>query len=63
MPFSIKKKGKKYSVISEASGRVLGMHKTKEKAMTQMKAAYANMDKSVGEAMTPEMRKKVKSRM
>lgn len=63
MPYKIKKKGKKFSVISEASGRVIGMHDSKEKAMAQMKAMYANMDKEMGSVMTSGMRKKVKSMM
>ncbi len=63
MPYKIMKKGKKFSVISEATGRVLGMHKTKEKAMSQMRAAYANMDKEMGAVMTEGMQKKVKKMM
>jgi hypothetical protein len=63
MPYKMMKKGKKFSVISEVSGRVLGMHDTKEKAMAQMRAAYVSMDKEMGSVMTKGMRKKVKSMM
>ena len=41
MPYKISQKGKTFFVEKE-SGRVIGTHPTKSKAMAQMKALYAN---------------------
>ncbi len=43
MPFKIKRQGDKYLVISQDSGRVLGTHNTKTKAVAQLRALYANV--------------------
>lgn len=42
MPWRIRKKGNKFLVVSEASGRVLGAHKTRAEALAQLRAVYAN---------------------
>lgn len=43
MPYRVEKRKDKYVVISEGSGRVLGTHTSREKAMAQVRALYANM--------------------
>lgn len=43
MPYSIKKKGDKWVVYNKESGKIMGTHKSKEKAKEQIKALYANV--------------------
>ncbi len=45
MPFAVRKRGNKWVVISKSSGRVLGTHKTKKKAIKQLRAVYANYNR------------------
>lgn len=42
MPFDVKKRGKKYLLLSQGSGRTLGTHSSKSSARRQQKAVYAN---------------------
>lgn len=42
MPYTVAKKGKKYFVENKNTSRVMGHHDTKEKAIAQMRALYAN---------------------
>lgn len=43
MPFIIVKKGNKYIVKTKGTGKVHGTHDSKESAMKQMRALYANV--------------------
>lgn len=42
MPYGIRKSGNKYQVINKETGRVLGTHPTKAKAVKQLKAVYVH---------------------
>lgn len=43
MPYSIKKAGSKFQVVSKDTGKVHGTHPTREDAQKQMRALYANV--------------------
>lgn len=43
MPYAIRKRGSKFVVVSQDSGRVLGTHPSKAKAESQLRALYANV--------------------
>jgi len=43
MPYEIKKRGNEWVVINKKTGKVKGRHKTKEKALRQLRALYANV--------------------
>lgn len=42
MPYSIRKAGNKFQVITTDTGKVHGTHPTKENAISQLKAMYVN---------------------
>jgi len=42
MPYSVRKRGTKYVVVSDA-GKVKGTHTSKAKANRQLRALYANV--------------------
>lgn len=42
MPYSIRKAGNKFQVISSDTGKVHGTHPSKENATAQLRAMYAN---------------------
>ena len=42
MPYRIQKRGRKYLVVND-QGEVKGEHPTKEKALRQLRALYANV--------------------
>ncbi|MHA1210825.1 MAG: hypothetical protein ACTSSH_00040 [Candidatus Heimdallarchaeota archaeon] len=44
MSYEITEKGKKFIVSNQNTGRVVAAHKTKAKAVTQVKALYASED-------------------
>ena len=54
MPYNVVKKGSKYFVENKNTGRVMGHHDTKDKAMSQMKALYANIEDAKG-SMNPSV--------
>lgn len=41
MPYEIEEKGKKFIVSRQSTGRVIAAHKTKDKAIAQIKSLYA----------------------
>ena len=43
MPFQVRKRGNKYVVITKGTGKVHGTFTSKEKALAQMRALYANV--------------------
>lgn len=43
MPFHIEREGKKYKVITTATGKVHGVHTSEKDALSQMRAMYANI--------------------
>jgi len=43
MPYEIKKRGNEWVVINKKTGKIKGRHKTKEKALRQLRALYANV--------------------
>lgn len=45
MPWDVRKRGSKYVVVKEGSGKVVGTHDTRSKAERQLSALYANYDK------------------
>lgn len=49
MPAKIRKQGKKFQVYNTETGKVYGTHSTKQSALKQLKALYANV---------PDMKKK-----
>lgn len=57
MPYGTRKRGDKYQTINTKTGRVFGTHPTKEKAMAQVKALYAN----VPDAKKEEIEKPIKN--
>ena len=42
MPFVIRKSGKKWKLVNEETGRVLGVHSSYVKARAQQKAVYVH---------------------
>jgi hypothetical protein len=40
VPYSVRKKGSKWAVVNKKTGRVLGKHTSKKKAVAQLKAVY-----------------------
>lgn len=42
MPYSVKKVGGKFQVVTTDTGKVHGTHSSKEAAVRQMRAIYAN---------------------
>jgi hypothetical protein len=46
MPWKAEKRGSKWVVVTEGSGRVVGTHPSREKAMAQVRALYANASES-----------------
>jgi len=46
MPWKVAKRGSKWIVISETSGRVMGEHPSREKALAQVRALYAKVPES-----------------
>ncbi len=42
MPYSVRKKGKRWTVVNKKTREVLGTHTSKKKAVNQLKAVYAN---------------------
>jgi len=53
MPFSVRASGDYYLVVNSETGKVMGRHKSKPKAMAQLRALYANV---------PEARRNKKKR-
>ena len=45
MPWEVVKKGSKWAVVKESSGKVVGTHPTKAAAMRQLRALYASENK------------------
>lgn len=43
MPYKILKRGEYFVVISKKTGKVKGKHKTRKKALSQLRALYANV--------------------
>lgn len=43
MPYAIRRRKNKYLVVNEETGAVKGEHPTKEKALRQLGALYANV--------------------
>ena len=43
MPYSVRKRGKKYVVVNKDTGKVKGTHPSKAKANRQLRALYANV--------------------
>lgn len=43
MPYIITRKGKNFILSNKNTGRVIAAHKTKKKAIAQMKALYVNV--------------------
>jgi hypothetical protein len=43
MPFQIVKRGTKYAVVTEGTGKVHGTFATRKQARGQLKALYANV--------------------
>lgn len=43
MPWEIKKRGGKYVVVNEHTGKVKGRHATRSQANAQLRALYANV--------------------
>ncbi|HHT9130893.1 MAG TPA: DUF2188 domain-containing protein [Candidatus Tripitaka californicus] len=43
MPYSVEKRGKKWAVVTEGTGKTHGMHSSKAEAEAQMRALYANV--------------------
>ena len=46
MPYKVKQRKDKWVVINTQTGEVKGTHRSKAKAMSQMRALYANEDKA-----------------
>lgn len=44
MPWRIRRSGNKWQVVNQDTGRVMGEHDTKAKAMAQLRALYANYE-------------------
>ena len=42
MPYAITHRQGKWVVVNKETGRVLGTHKTRQEALDQVKAVYAN---------------------
>ena len=42
MPYAVRKKGSDWVLVNKDTGRVLGTHSTKARAMAQLRAVYAN---------------------
>jgi hypothetical protein len=42
MPYSVSRRGNKWVVYNPESGKVFGTHETREQAMAQVRALYAN---------------------
>jgi len=42
MPYDIQKKGKMHQLVNKVTGRLMGAHKTKKEAQSQMAAVHAN---------------------
>lgn len=40
MPYKVEKRGNKFATVSKITGKVKGIHETKEKAMAQMRLLY-----------------------
>lgn len=45
MPYEVVKKGSKWVVVKESSGKVIGTHPTRAAAVKQMRALYASEGK------------------
>ena len=45
MPWTVEKQGSKWAVVKESTGKTVGTHPSKGKAMKQLKALYANEKK------------------
>ena len=61
MPYKIRKSGDKWEVYNPDTGKVYGIHDTKEEAEAQVKALYAQAppeDESKKVTITIKMRKK-----
>jgi len=43
MPWKVEKKGNSYVVKNKNTGRVAGTHKSKNKAIAQLRALYSNV--------------------
>ena len=43
MPAKIRKRGNKYEVYNEDTNKVYGTHSTKQSALKQLRALYANI--------------------
>lgn len=46
MPWHVQKRGDKYAVVADESGKVMGEHDTEAKAEAQVRALYANEPRS-----------------
>lgn len=45
MPWAVRAKGGKYVVVNKDTGRVMGTHSSRAKALRQLRAIYANYGK------------------
>lgn len=43
MPWSVEKSGNGFNVVKKGSGKVVGHHPSRERALAQMRALYANV--------------------
>lgn len=53
MPYAVRKRGNKWVVVNKETGKVKGTHDSRESAMRQLRALYANV---------PDARRKRKRR-
>jgi hypothetical protein len=42
MPWTVKKSGRRWVVVKDADGKVVGTHPTRDKAVRHQRALYAN---------------------